>query len=346
MDVRTGEVAALGSGPSFDPNFFSKPFSQSALDALTSEETGKPLFNRAIQGGYPAGSTFKLITATAGLEGGLTTPEDVIYDGGSVKIGDIEFINARRAANGPVALRQALSVSSDVYFYLLGQKADSSGDGLLIQRWARKLGLGRPTGVDLPGESAGRIPTPRWRNDWLERGLTKRGWSVGDNVNLSVGQGDLLTNPLQMAVAYAAIANGGKVVRPRLGLRIEDSTGRPLQELQAPAARRVEVADAHRQAILDGLYSAANDPGGTSTPVFETFPVEIAGKTGTAETPQGDQSWYVALAPYPNPRYVVAATIERGGFGAASAAPAVRQILTALLDVEDDGEVLAGTASD
>jgi penicillin-binding protein 2 len=347
MDIRTGEVAALGSGPSFDPNFFSKPFSQAALDRLTSDDTGKPLFNRAIQGGYPAGSTFKLVTATAALEGGLITPADVILDGGSVQIGDIEFINAGKVPHGPVALRQALSVSSDVYFYLLGQKADTTGDGLLIQRWARKLGLGRPTGIDLPGEVSGRVPTPKWRNDWYERELTDRPWSVGDNVNLSVGQGDLLANPLQMAVAYATIANGGKVVTPRLGLRIEDSTGRPLQELAAPAARRVDVAPEHRQAILDGLYSAANDPGGTSTPVFETFPVEIAGKTGTAETTSGiDQSWYVALAPYPNPRYVVATTIEGGGFGAESAAPAVRQILTALLDVDDNGEILAGTAPD
>jgi penicillin-binding protein 2 len=346
MDVRTGEIAGLGSGPSFDPNFFSKPFTQGALDALTSEETGKPLFNRAIQGGYPAGSTFKLVTAAAALEGGLITPGDVIYDGGSIKIGDVEFINAGKAVNGPVALRQALSVSSDVYFYLLGQKADSSGDGLLIQRWARKLGLGHPTGIDLPGEIDGRVPTPEWRNEWYDEGLTDRRWSVGDNVNLSVGQGDLLTNPLQMAVAYATIANGGTVVTPRLGLRIEDSTGRPLQELQAPASRKVEIDASHREAILDGLYAAANEPGGTSTPVFETFPVEIAGKTGTAETPQGDQSWYVALAPYPNPRYVVAATIERGGFGAETAAPAVRQILTALLDVEDNGEILAGTAAD
>jgi penicillin-binding protein 2 len=347
MDIRTGEVAALGSGPSFDPNFFSKPFSQAAFDRLNSEEAGKPLFNRAIQGGYPAGSTFKLVTAAAALEGGLITPDDVIVDGGSVQIGDIEFINAGKVPHGPVALRQALSVSSDVYFYLLGQKADTTGDGLLIQRWARKLGLGHETGIDLPGEVVGRVPTPEWRNDWYERELTDRPWSVGDNVNLSVGQGDLLANPLQMAVAYATIANGGKVVTPRLGLRIEDSTGRPLQELAAPAAHRVDIAPEHREAILEGLRSAANDPGGTSTPVFETFPVEIAGKTGTAETTSGiDQSWYVALAPYPNPRYVVATTIEGGGFGAESAAPAVRQILTALLDVEDDGEILAGTAPD
>lgn len=349
MDIRTGEVAALGSAPSFDPNFFSKPFTQRELNALTSEETGKPLFNRAIQGEYPAASTFKLITAAAALEGGLITTEDVIVDGGYVTIGNQEFENAGRAPHGPVALRQALSVSSDVYFYLLGQKADSSGDGLLIQRWARKLGVGHETGIDLPAESPGRVPTPKWRNDWVDRGLVAddRRWSVGDNVNLSVGQGDLLTNPLQMALAYAAIANRGKVLTPRLGLRIEDSTGRVLQELQAPAARRVKIDEGHRQAILDGLYAAANEPGGTSTPVFETFPVEVAGKTGTAERfGHADQSWYVALAPYPNPRYVVAVTIEGGGFGAASAAPAARQILTPLLDVEDDGEVHAATAQD
>jgi penicillin-binding protein 2 len=346
MDVEDGEVLALGSGPSFDPNFFSKPFTQSAYDRLNAEEVGYPLLNRAIQGSYPAGSTFKLVTATAALEGGLIGTGDVVNDGGSIQIGDTKFINAGEVVNGPVDLRRALSVSSDVYFYLLGQEADSTGDGLLIQRWAHKLGIGRETGIDLPEEQIGRVPTPEWRNDWYKRGLTKERWTVGHNVNFSIGQGDLLTNPLQMAIAYAAIANGGKVVKPHLGLRIEDSTGRVLQELATPPARRVKVAPEHRQAILDGLYAAANEPGGTSTPVFETFPVDIAGKTGTAETPQGDQSWYVALAPYPNPRYVVAATIERGGFGAEAAAPAVRQILTALLDIKDDGEILAGTAPD
>jgi len=346
MDVRTGEVAALGSGPSFDPNFFSKPFTQAEYARLESEELGKPLFNRAIQAEYPAGSTFKLVTAIAALEGGLITPQDVIVDGGSVRIGDIDFINAGEVPHGPVDLRRALRVSSDVYFYLLGQKAETSGDGLLIQRWAHKLGIGRETGIDLPNEHVGRVPTPDWRKDWYDQGLLERTWTVGDNVNFSIGQGDLLTNPLQMAIAYAAVANGGKVLTPHLGLRIEDSTGRPLQELTPPPARRVQIADEHRQAVLDGLYSAANDPGGTSTSVFETFPVEIAGKTGTAETSQGDQSWYVALAPYPNPRYVVAATIEGGGFGAETAAPAVRQILTTLLDVEDTGEVVVGTATD
>jgi penicillin-binding protein 2 len=347
MNVHNGEVLGLGSGPSFDPNFFSRPFTTAAYARLNSDAAGKPLFNRAIQGGYPTGSTFKLITAVAALEGGLITPGEVIYDGGAIEIGTQEFENAARAAHGAVALRQALSVSSDVYFYLLGQEADAAGDGLLIQRWARKLGLGRNTGIDLPAEAPGRVPTPDWRNDWLERGLTDRPWTVGDNVNLSVGQGDLLADPLQMAVAYAAVANGGTVVKPRLGMRIEDSGGRPLQELAASPTRKVEIQAEHRQAILDGLRAAASEPGGTSTPVFADFPIDIAGKTGTAETTSGiDQSWYIALAPYPNPRYVVAATIEGGGFGAETAAPAVRQVLGELFDVDDSGAIPAGTAQD
>jgi len=346
MEIDSGEVVGLGSAPSFDPNFFSRRFTTAQYQALFAEENGSPMVNRAISGSYPAGSTFKLITAVAGLEGGLITPSDVIYDPGFVQIGDVKFINAGEQFNGPVDLRSAMSVSSDVYFYLLGREADSTGDGLLIQRWARRLGIGRESGIDLPGEQVGRVPTPEWRNEWVRQGLSDENWTVGHNVNFSIGQGDLLTNPLQMAIAYAAVANGGKIVKPHLGLRIEDGNGRPLQELESPPARRVQIADEYREAILDGLYSAANEPGGTSTPVFETFPLDIAGKTGTAETPKGDQSWYLALAPYPNPRYVVAATIEQGGFGAETAAPAVRQILSALFDVDDNGEIVAGTAQD
>jgi penicillin-binding protein 2 len=347
MNVNSGEVLALGSGPSFDPNIFSRPLSPSTFARLESEDAGTPLFNRAIQGGYPTGSTFKLITAVAALEGGLITPDDVIVDGGSITIGDQEFSNAGDVAHGAVALRQALSVSSDVYFYLLGKEADAVGDGNLIQRWARRLGLGSPTGIDLPGEAAGVVPTRAWRNALHRNDPEVRPWSVGDNVNTSIGQGDLLASPLQMAVAYAALANDGKVLRPRLGLRIEDASGRPLQELAGSVARRVKIDPANRQAVLEGLHSAANDPGGTSTAVFEGFPVEVAGKTGTAETTSGiDQSWYVALAPYPNPRYVVVSTIEGGGFGAESAAPAARQILGALFDVDESGDIPTGTAQD
>jgi penicillin-binding protein 2 len=348
MDVRNGEVLALGSQPSFDPNIFAKAVRQSDYKRLNSEAYGKPLFNRAIQGGYPTGSTFKLITATAALESGLITPDTVLFDGGSLTIGNIVFKNAGGAAYGALALRQALTVSSDVFFYQLGRDMDGRGDGLALQRWARRLGIGRLTGIDLPAEEPGHVPTPRWRNRLFRKKLTDRPWSVGDNVNLSVGQGDLAANPLQMAVAYSTIANGGRVLRPRLGMRIEDSAGRALQQLEAPTARRLKIDASFRQAIMEGLHGAASAPGGTSTEVFVGFPIPVAGKTGTAEKGLGreDQSWYVALAPYPDPKYVVAVTDEAGGFGAETAAPMARRILAELFDVGERRLVEGGGSSD
>jgi penicillin-binding protein 2 len=345
MNVDNGEVLALGSQPSFDPNIFTKPLSQKRLNALSSEALGKPLFNRAIQAGYPTGSTFKLVTATAALESGHITPDTVLNDPGSLTVGGVKFENAGGVVHGALALRQALTVSSDVFFYQLGQYMDEKG--MPLQKWGRQLGIGRKTGIDLPAEEPGRMPSPQWRDRWYKQGLTDRPWSVGDNINLSVGQGDLLANPLQMAVAYAAIANGGRVLRPRLGLRIEDAAGRAIQQLDAPTARRLKISEANRNAILEGLHGAANGPGGTSTPVFEGFPIPIAGKTGTAEhIGKPDQSWYVALAPYPNPKYVVAVTDEAGGFGADTAAPMARRILAELLDVHETGLVQGGGAPD
>jgi penicillin-binding protein 2 len=362
LDVNSGEVVALGSTPSFDPNRYAKDFKR-----LFNDKDNSPLTNRAIQGGYPTGSTFKLVTAVAALEGGLITPDSILNDSGSLTVGTTVFKNAGDAVNGPIALRQALTVSSDVFFYQLGQQLDSRDDGLGLQRWSRRLGVGRETGIDLPEELPGRIPTPAWRdreNRRYERCKKQEKpsplelqqgvcgffdpWTVGDNINLSVGQGDIAANPLQMAVAYATVANGGRVLQPRLGLRIEDSTGRALQQLEAPTARRVNIADANRQAILDGIFGAANEAGGTSTSVFEGFPIEIAGKTGTAEKGAGraDQSWYVALAPYPNPKYVVAVTDEAGGFGADTAAPMARLILSELFNVNEQQLVAGGEAPD
>ncbi|MBA3421920.1 MAG: penicillin-binding protein 2 [Thermoleophilaceae bacterium] len=336
MDVKDGEVRALGSTPSYDPNLFAKSIKQSDYDRLSDPLKGNPLSNRAIQSLYPTGSTFKLITATAGLEGGLIDPDTPISDPGSLNVGGTVFKNAGGAVNGVIALRQALSVSSDVFFYKLGLEANGEGDGLGIQRWARRLGFGRKTGIDLPNELPGLVPSPKWRAKANREGIGDgRPWSSGDNINLSVGQGDLQANPLQLAVAYATVANGGRVVTPHLGKRIEDADGRVLQELPSRGRRRVDIEPEHRDAILDGLRSAASESGGTSADVFKGFPIPVAGKTGTAEKGLGrpDQSWYVALAPYPNPRYVVAVTDEAGGFGAETAAPAARRILASLFDV-------------
>jgi penicillin-binding protein 2 len=348
MNAKTGEIVALGSSPSFDPNIFAKIIRQRDFNRLSSDALGKPLFNRAIQAGYPTGSTFKLITSVAALEGGLITPDTPLYDGGSLEVGGITFENAGGVAHGSLALRQALTVSSDVFFYRLGLAANNNGEGLLIQDWAHRLGVGRLTGIDLPAEGQGLIPTPEWRNDLFKKKLTDRPWSVGDNINLAIGQGDLSVTPLQLAVAYATVANGGYVVRPHLGRRIEDADGRVLQEFETPGRRKLDIDPAYRQAIMDGLIGAANSPGGTSTAVFQGFNIPVAGKTGTAEKGLGraDQSWYAAITYPEDPQYVVVATDEAGGFGAERAAPMVRQIIAALYDAKDDGPTTVSRVPD
>ena len=348
MHAKTGEIVALGSSPSFDPNIFAKIIRERDFKRLSSEELGKPLFNRAIQAGYPTGSTFKLVTATAALQGGLITPDTPLFDGGSLTVGGVTFKNAGGVSHGSLALRQALTVSSDVFFYRLGLAANGKGDGLLIQDWARRLGMGRVTGIDHPAEAAGLIPTPEWRNALYKKKLTDRPWSVGDNVNLSIGQGDLSVTPLQLAVAYATVANGGYVVKPHLGRRIEDADGRVLQELETPARKKLDIDPAYRQAIMDGIVGAANGPGGTSTEVFQGFRIPIAGKTGTAEKGLGraDQSWYAAVTYPQDPQYVVVATDEAGGFGAERAAPMVRQIIAALYDAKDEGPTTVSRVPD
>jgi penicillin-binding protein 2 len=334
MNVHNGQVLGLGSYPTFDPSLFTRPnLPPSLFKRLSAEKNGSPLSDRAIQGLYPTGSTFKPITALGVLDDGLITPSTPIYDPGSVQVDTVTFKNSGGGQGfGTLTLPDALRVSSDVFFYKLGLKADAAKDEP-IQQAARELGLGSATGIDLPAEVQGLVPTPEWRNKLYKDGQTDRPWTAGDSVNLAVGQGDLQADPLQMAVAYAAIGNGGDVLRPHLAERVEDSSGRVVQEIRPAPWRHIDIDPTYRRAIMDGMHGGAQEPGGTSFKVFGNFPVDIAGKTGTAERGlfKQDQSWYVALAPYPNPKYVVATTIEEGGFGADAAAPAARGILTALL---------------
>lgn len=364
MDVDDGSILGLGSYPSYDPDVYTPPVSTESIKALTDDEA-KPLLNRAIQAGYPTGSTFKLITATAGLEEDLITPTEIVDDPGCLRLSETdEFCNAGEQVNGPIDMTDALRVSSDVYFYKLAvELEDDTDEGL--QRWAANYGFGSLTGVDLPGEGAGLLPTPEWRNDLFDKaadpdscagtkrdytgcGETDRKWSVGDNINLSVGQGDLSATPLQLAVAYAALGNGGDVVRPHLADHAEDADGQVTQEIEPAPQRQIDLDPEVRAVIMEGLREAAMEPTGTSYPVFGGYPVEIAGKTGTAE--KGllpDQAWYAALAPADDPRYVVVTTIENGGFGAETAAPAAREILNQLLGVHG-GEIdtVGGEISD
>jgi penicillin-binding protein 2 len=253
----------------------------------------------------------------------------VVNDSGRLKVDTVIFKNAGDAIFGPINMSEAFKVSSDIYFYLLGLKAKADKGGGQIQDWARRLGLGEPTGIDLPAEVEGLVPTPAWRNRLYREGLTDRPWSAGDNINLAVGQGDLQADPLQMAVVYAAIANGGRILRPHLAQQVESVTGEVLEEIRAAPRRQLSIDDRTRTTIMTGLTRAAMEQGGTSYPVFGNFPVPIAGKTGTAErgVTVPDQSWYIAVAPADNPEVVVAVTIERGGFGVDAAAPVAARIL-------------------
>jgi penicillin-binding protein 2 len=361
LDPRSGEVLALGSYPSFDANEFAKPISQKRYDQLSSEALGAPLFNRAIAATYPTGSTFKPITAMAAMESGVISPTTTLYDNGEFKLGDQVRKNAEDASYGALQLPRALTVSSDVFFYQLGEQLNFKHGAL--QEWAHKLGLGRKTGIDIPGEFSGLIPDAAWRNKGYDayrrctdkahvpQGTTEalykcggieRPWTTGDNVSLAVGQGDLQSTPLQLAEAYSTIVNGGKVVRPHLGLRIEDGNGVLLEELRMPIRRRVHFDPAYRDAIMQGLHGAATAEGGTSADVFASFDPHyrslLYGKTGTAERqPNPDQSWYACYVADPVKPIVVVTTIERGGFGAETAAPAARLILDQWFDLKDDG---------
>jgi penicillin-binding protein 2 len=347
MDPTDGKVLAMGSYPSYDPSVLSRPITNARYAQLFGASAGAPRFNRAMQGLYPTGSIFKPITAMAALTSGVITPDTPINDPGCIKIGTAgqQFCNAKNKSNGTLTLRRAIQVSSDVFFYTLGRDLNNNVTGLPLQTWAHKLGLGARTGIDLPDEFKGTVPDPKWREgrNRLEAqcrkktghpcGIadgTNRPWTVGDNVNLAVGQGDLQATPLQMATVYATLANNGRVVRPHLGIDVEDANGRLVQKIDSGAPRRVKLDPVYRQAIMDGLHMATMGDG-TSADVFagwnqSAFPVY--GKTGTAQRyPKNDQSWYVCYVPNQSKPIVIAVTVEEGGFGAVGAAPIARYML-------------------
>src|SRR3954469_15203760 len=351
MDPTNGAILAMGSQPSFDANVFARPFSQKDYDSLISDRTSAPLLDRATESGYPTGSVFKPVTALAALETGLISPTYKYNDTGEFEYGNPpqHYQNAKKAVNGPVDMSDAIMKSSDTYFFRLGSLATG---GTAIQRWARKLGFGRTTGLDVPGERPGLVPDPDWRNRehakysacakkaHVNEGTTaalykcggiERDWVGGDNVNLAVGQGDLQATPLQVAVAYSALANGGTIVRPHVGAAIEDGQGGDVEEFSVRPRRKVKIDAGDLQVVRDGLRRAAQEPGGTSHDVFKGWNMQehpVYGKTGTAQRGNDpDQAWYACWVMDKNRPIVVVVTIEKGGFGADTAAPAARLIL-------------------
>jgi penicillin-binding protein 2 len=322
IDPWTGAIKAIVSYPTFDQKQAAdKP---SYLARLYKETQTVPLLNRAISGAYPTGSTFKPIIAEAALSAGIITPSTPLACTGVFYLGNFPFHNVDPGVNATMTLPTALEESCDTWFYRLGNlvyQHDPRAQGTLIQNWASRLGLGREPAVDLTGATSGYLPRPGKTFDKVNGSP----WTEGQTINLAIGQGRLQVSPLQLAVAYSALVNGGKIVRPHVGEAvIRDGIRHPLA---VKPVRKLRLSP-YTWAIREGLYMAANDPGGTSQPVFAGFPIKVAGKTGTAE-PDPVSSWYASWAPYNSPKLVVVANVEHGGFGVQAAAPIAKKIYEA-----------------
>ncbi len=357
MNPQNGQVYAMGSLPTYNANLFTRPVAQSVYDSHFGPNSGDPLVNRADQGAGPTGSTFKPITATAALESGVWTTGSIFDDTGQFCISGQCRHNAGNAVDGSLDLLNAIKVSSDDFFYNLGALTNSPApNGGALQHWAHLYGIGRKTGIDLPGENPGTLPDAKWREKRNEleaqcenatgpfRGKpkhppggcgiadgTNRPWSIGDNESLAVGQGDVQVTPLQLATAYATIANGGTVVTPHLGLDVQSPDGIVLRALNPRPARHVNINPLYLETIRAGMRAAASQPGGTSAEVFQNFPEQVYGKTGTAQyNGQQDYAWYACFVPASatSKPIVVVVTVQQGGFGAVGAAPVARQILS------------------
>jgi penicillin-binding protein 2 len=356
LDPQNGAIYAMGSNPSYNPRDAAPGrYSTDAAYAakFLNANTSHPLINRADESAYPTGSIFKPITSLAALDAGVTTTSRIFNDTGCYQTGARSIdraCNAHGTAYGNVNLIDALRVSSDTYFYDLGKRMYQRLPSQPLQTWAHNLGVARKTGVDLPNEAAGAIPSPqtiRALQD-AERRCRKQkhkascgiaflssSWNPGDESNFAVGQGGLQATPLQMAVAYSTIINGGLVPTPHLGAEVENSRGY-IQKIDKPTRRSINIKPEWRAAIMQGLSQAASQKGGTSKQVWDSgwprsrFP--IFGKTGTAQrNGQQDQSWYVAYSYDKDPKnkpIVIVCTVEQGGFGAETAAPIARLIMS------------------
>ncbi|HSH31480.1 MAG TPA: penicillin-binding protein 2, partial [Candidatus Saccharimonadales bacterium] len=333
LDPKTGEVLAAVSLPGYDNNLFSRGISQSDYTKLANNPA-QPLFNKAIGGAYPTGSIIKPLVAAAALQERIITPATTINDTGQLEITNrydqaVKYIfrNHESAAGGLINLKRALAISSNVFFYTLG-----GGFGQVAGVGAEKLaahyhqfGLGRPTGIDLPGEAKGHVPTPEWKQK-----VKKEAWFTGDTYNMAVGQGDTLASPLQMAVATAAVANGGTIYKPQLVKQITTDPGQAGRQLGPEIVRQGVIAPDHLASVREAMRQVVASPGGTACCLIEQeVPVAVAAKTGTAQAGEDKKphAWFTAFAPYDDPKIVVVVLVENSGEGAEYAAPAVRETL-------------------
>ncbi len=322
---------------------------------MTNKYANNPMLLRPIMETKAVGSTFKAVTSIAALEEGVISSGTTEWCPGSYSSpNDLadppqKFNCWATDGHGTLDLIGAITQSCDVYFYNVGN-AFYNRKGTALEDWAKRLGMGKQTGIDIPGEYAGRVPTPGWKQEYYQTEIDKI-WKPGDSILLSVGQGDLEATPLQLAVTYAAVANGGKVVTPHLGLKVVDSTGQTVRDLEPTKTRRVDMSRTTLDVVRQGLYQAAHSPAGTSAPIFYDYKVAVAGKTGTAEVWDDtvkhyvNYAWYASYAPADDPKYAVVVMIEKGGHGATTAAPATRMIYDALFNI-DSGEFTGPVSGD
>ncbi|HZO89129.1 MAG TPA: penicillin-binding protein 2 [Chthonomonadaceae bacterium] len=317
LDPRDGAVLAFVSVPSYDLNKYGTDYNKLLKDP------SHPLINRVSGSKYPCGSTFKLITAAAGLETGAITPTSRDYCPGVIYLGNRAFHCDRRTGHGALGFYDAIGESCDVYFWHVGMRVGAEN----LAAWARRFGVGSKTGIDLPVDTPGRVPTDRWK-----RKYGYGPWRPGDTLNMAIGQGFVGVSPLQLAVYTAALANGGTRLRPQLVREIIDySSGKPVvvHRLKRQVRGTLGLSKAYRDAIVEGMRRAL-EPGGTAGRC--AIPgLSIAGKTGTAEAvihgKDVSHSVFVCFAPVENPKIAIAVLVEGGGFGADTAAPIARRIL-------------------
>jgi penicillin-binding protein 2 len=333
MKVKTGEILALTNKPSFDPNLFAGGISGVDWKKLISDPW-HPLQNRSIKGQYPPGSTYKIVTAFAGLEEGIVTPEDTIYCPGHFRLGRGRYRCWKRGGHGHVNLHDALVQSCDVYFYTVGNKLGID----VLADYAKRLGLGLATGVNIAGEKKGLIPSTQWKLR-----AKKEVWYLGETISASIGQGYNLVTPMQQVNMISAVANGGILVQPSLVKQIESQDGKVVKEFFPKIINKVNIKPDTLEIINAALRDVVNGKRGTGRR-SRLKDIIVSGKTGTSQVVKlkvtesseaeggipikfRDHAWFVAFAPYENPEVGVAVIIEHGGHGGAAAAPVAGKLL-------------------
>ncbi len=358
LDARDGSIKAMASQPDFDPNIFVQ---KNGIDTptwrwLNDPANFQPLTNRAVQGLYAPGSTFKPVTATAMLQSGFRTPQTPYNDTGSFKccLNQPPFLNDHGTAYGTVNLPRALTVSSDAYFYTVGYQFWQwfhIGDprGHMLQDVAKSYGFGSPTGINLADEARGRVPDSAWKiafnvntADPVQKAQNSV-WNPGDDILMAVGQGDLLVSPLQLASAYQTLFNNGTRFVPRLVDHVTDYRGNVLRQIAPVRKDPIALPAGAHDAIVQGLMGVASDPKGTAYSAFQGFPlplVPVAGKTGTAQVRgKSATSIFVAVTKPDAPDLVAASFVEEAGYGAAVSAPIVRHVLDAAYGLPSSPQV-------